>query len=99
MVWLHQGAKSAAEVAKQRAAAREAALVEGKVARLCSLLGPVISDTKDNIEKKQARTFEEMQAELDEAEAVRAHRVSWLRFSPPLGCSRDEQGALVWYAC
>lgn len=57
-------------MAREREAAREAAFAEARVARLLELLGPVLEDTKSNIEKKQARTYEEMQAELTEADQV-----------------------------
>lgn len=74
-VWWRQGVRSEAEVAREREAARGAAAAEARVVRLLELLGPVLEDTKTNIEKKQARTYEEMQAELNEADQVR---------SPPL---------------
>lgn len=57
-------------MARQREAAREAAAAEARVAGLLQLLGPVLEDTKAAIEKKQARTYEEMQLELTEADQV-----------------------------
>lgn len=42
--------------------------LEAQVARLAELLANVISDTKGRVEKKQAQTYEEMLAELEEAE-------------------------------
>lgn len=57
-------------MARQKEAARAAALEEARVIRLLEVLGPVLEDTKANIEKKQARTYEEMQAELNEADQV-----------------------------
>ena len=57
-------------MARQKEAARLAALQEARVIRLLEVLGPVLEDTKANIEKKQARTYEEMQAELNEADQV-----------------------------
>jgi len=53
--------------AKRVAAAREVAVAEGQVAKLCELLAPVIVDTKGRIEKRQAQTYEEMMAEQEEA--------------------------------
>lgn len=58
---------------KQKAAAKEAALLECKTRLLLQdkdLLGKVVTDTIGNIEKKQARTYEELQAEQMEAEEV-----------------------------
>ncbi|KXZ48869.1 hypothetical protein GPECTOR_25g454 [Gonium pectorale] len=54
---------------KQAAAARNVALLEVKVRKMAELLVNVIADTKGKVEKKQAQTYEEMQAELAEAEA------------------------------
>ena len=68
--------RSVAEVARQREAAREAAAAEARAGRLLELLGPVLEDTKANIEKKAARTYEEMQAELNEADLVTPHITS-----------------------
>ncbi len=48
------------------------ALLEAKVRRLLELLGTVLEDTKANIEKKLARTYEELQAELNEADQVQS---------------------------
>lgn len=41
-----------------------------QIATLRKALGSVPEDTKGNVEKKQARTYEELQAEAAEAEAV-----------------------------
>ena len=65
-----QSAQSEANGGKQGKAAREVALLEAKVRRLLELLGTVLEDTKANVEKKLARTYEEMQAELNEADQV-----------------------------
>ncbi|XP_022890360.1 splicing factor SF3a60 homolog [Olea europaea var. sylvestris] len=46
--------------------AKEIALIEAKVKRLCDLLQEIIVRTKENVEKKQALTYEEMEAERDE---------------------------------
>lgn len=68
-----QAAKDSEQAAKHKAAAREAALLECKTRLLLQdkdLLGKVATDTIGNIEKKQARTYEELQAEQMEAEEV-----------------------------
>ena len=65
-----QSVRGPAEVARNKEAARGVALAEARVVRLLEVLGPVLADTKANIEKKQARTYEEMQAELNEADQV-----------------------------
>ena len=52
------------------------ALLEAKVRRLLELLGTVLEDTKANIEKKLARTYEELQAELNEADQVLSSCIS-----------------------
>ncbi|CAA3026300.1 splicing factor SF3a60 homolog [Olea europaea subsp. europaea] len=46
--------------------AKEIALIEAKFKRLCDLLQEIIVRTKENVEKKQALTYEEMEAERDE---------------------------------
>ncbi|PNW82870.1 hypothetical protein CHLRE_06g297750v5 [Chlamydomonas reinhardtii] len=58
-----------AAAAKATAQARAVALLEVKVRKMAELLVNVIADTKGKVEKKQAQTYEEMQAELAEAEA------------------------------
>jgi hypothetical protein len=45
------------------------ALLEARCAKLAELLANVVSDTKSRLEKKQAQTYEEMQADQAEAEA------------------------------
>ncbi|XP_074570094.1 splicing factor SF3a60 homolog [Curcuma longa] len=45
---------------------KEIALMEAKLHHLCDLLTEVIDQTKENIEKKQALTYEEMEAEREE---------------------------------
>lgn len=62
---------SEAERAKVRTAAREAAALEGRVALMVRMLATVVDETVANVEKKQARTYDELQAELEEAEEVR----------------------------
>ncbi|EFJ51494.1 splicing factor 3a, subunit 3 [Volvox carteri f. nagariensis] len=49
--------------------ARHVALLEVEIRKMAELLVNVIADTKGKVEKKQAQTYEEMQAELAEAEA------------------------------
>lgn len=41
-----------------------ASAVQVKVTKLCEMLGDQLDQTKSNIEKKQSRTFEELQEEL-----------------------------------
>ena len=68
-----QAARDSEQASKQKAAAREAALLECRTRLLLQdkdLLGKVVTDTVGNIEKKQARTYEELQAEQMEAEEV-----------------------------
>lgn len=68
-----QASQDDEQAAKQKAAAKEAALRECKTRLLIQdkdLLGKVVTDTLGNIEKKQARTYEELQAEQMEAEEV-----------------------------
>lgn len=60
---------SAEDAARQQANARQAAVLEAKVSKMAEMLSSVIADTKGRVEKKQAQTYEEMQAELAEAEA------------------------------
>ncbi|GFR50687.1 hypothetical protein Agub_g12939 [Astrephomene gubernaculifera] len=62
-------AGDAAAGGKQAAHARNLALLEVKVRKMAELLVNVIADTKGKVEKKQSQTYEEMQAELAEAEA------------------------------
>lgn len=47
---------------------KEIALMESKMEKLCDLLEETIVRTKENIEKKQALTYEEMEAEREEEE-------------------------------
>ncbi|KAL6291666.1 hypothetical protein ACE6H2_009176 [Prunus campanulata] len=47
---------------------KEIALLEAKVKKLCDLLNEAIERTKDNIVKKQALTYEEIEAEREEEE-------------------------------
>ncbi|KAG9142358.1 hypothetical protein Leryth_016850 [Lithospermum erythrorhizon] len=48
--------------------AKDIALMEVKMKKLCDLLDETIERTKENVEKKQALTFEEMEAEREEDE-------------------------------
>ncbi|XP_027103575.1 splicing factor SF3a60 homolog [Coffea arabica] len=48
--------------------AKEIALMEAKVSKLCDLLDENIVRTKENVVKKQALTYEEMEAEREEEE-------------------------------
>ncbi|XAR71638.1 hypothetical protein NMG60_11018010 [Bertholletia excelsa] len=47
---------------------KEIALMEAKMEKLCDLLHETIVRTKENVEKKQALTYEEMEAEREEEE-------------------------------
>ncbi|EEF48955.1 splicing factor 3a, putative [Ricinus communis] len=47
---------------------KEIALTEAKITRLCDLLDETIVRTKENIVKKQALTYDEMEAEREEEE-------------------------------
>lgn len=49
-------------------AAKGVALTEVKMQRLCELLHEAIEETKSHVEKKQALTYEEMEAEREEEE-------------------------------
>ncbi|CAH9140883.1 unnamed protein product [Cuscuta epithymum] len=46
--------------------AKAVALMEAKIRKLCDLLDETIVRTKENVEKKQALTYEEMEAEREE---------------------------------
>jgi len=65
-----QSAPAEANGAKQEKPGRQVALLEAQIRRLLELLGTVLEDTKANVEKKLARTYEELQAELNEADQV-----------------------------
>ncbi|XP_021909291.1 splicing factor SF3a60 homolog [Carica papaya] len=47
---------------------KDIALMEAKMRKLCDLLDETIVRTKENVEKKQALTYEEMEAEREEEE-------------------------------
>lgn len=47
---------------------KEIAFMEAKMQRLCELLKETIMQTRENVEKKQALTYEEMEAEREEEE-------------------------------
>ncbi|XP_010924860.1 splicing factor SF3a60 homolog [Elaeis guineensis] len=55
-------------VAEETNSKKEIALVEAKMQRLCELLKETIIQTKENVIKKQALTYEEMEAEREEEE-------------------------------
>uniref|UniRef100_A0A2P2KRP2 Splicing factor 3A subunit 3-like n=1 Tax=Rhizophora mucronata TaxID=61149 RepID=A0A2P2KRP2_RHIMU len=48
--------------------AKEIALMEAKIRKLCELLNETIVRTKENVVKKQALTYDEMEAEREEEE-------------------------------
>ncbi|OVA11319.1 zinc finger protein [Macleaya cordata] len=62
------GVAAAAAAASQKADSKKIALKEAKIKRLCELLNETILQTKENVEKKQALTYEEMEAEREEEE-------------------------------
>ncbi|KAG5233734.1 splicing factor [Salix suchowensis] len=47
---------------------KEIALMEAKINKLCNLLDEIIAHTKENVVKKQALTYDEMEAEREEEE-------------------------------
>ncbi|GFS32194.1 splicing factor-like protein [Actinidia rufa] len=53
---------------QQAESLKEIALMEAKIIKLCDLLHETIVRTKENVEKKQALTYEEMEAEREEEE-------------------------------
>lgn len=68
------GAKKGKKDAKAKPVSREdqtkdIKLNEVKVTKLCEMLGDQLDQTKSNIEKKQSRTFEELQEEIAAQEA------------------------------
>ncbi|KAG2709611.1 hypothetical protein I3760_05G247600 [Carya illinoinensis] len=58
----------AAAVPEQDDNVKEIALLETKLKKLCDLLDETIARTKDNVVKKQALTYEEIEAEREEEE-------------------------------
>uniref|UniRef100_A0A2N9J6D3 Matrin-type domain-containing protein n=1 Tax=Fagus sylvatica TaxID=28930 RepID=A0A2N9J6D3_FAGSY len=58
----------AAAAVQQDDNSKEIALMEAKMIKLCDLLDETIARTKDNIVKKQALTYEEIEAEREEEE-------------------------------
>ncbi|XP_054798024.1 splicing factor SF3a60 homolog [Prosopis cineraria] len=57
-----------AAVPQQDENSKEIALMEAKMSKLCDLLQETIARTKDNVVKKQALTYEEIEAEREEEE-------------------------------
>ncbi|BAT78813.1 hypothetical protein LR48_Vigan04g159600 [Vigna angularis] len=57
-----------APVPQEDGNSKEIALMEAKMEKLCDLLEETIARTKDNVVKKQALTYEEMEAEREEEE-------------------------------
>ncbi|KAL7003598.1 hypothetical protein U1Q18_004749 [Sarracenia purpurea var. burkii] len=53
---------------QQAESLKEIAVMEAKIKKLCDLLDETIVRTKENVEKKQALTYEEMEAEREEEE-------------------------------
>ncbi|KAK7351002.1 hypothetical protein VNO77_10117 [Canavalia gladiata] len=57
-----------AVVPQEDGSSKEIALMEAKMKKLCQLLEETIARTKDNVVKKQALTYEEIEAEREEEE-------------------------------
>ncbi|ESQ40537.1 hypothetical protein EUTSA_v10013305mg [Eutrema salsugineum] len=64
-----------AKATQESESAKEIALIEAKLKKLCNLLDETIERTKQNVVKKQALTYEEMEEER-EGEEVRAESES-----------------------
>ncbi|GLJ52370.1 hypothetical protein SUGI_1114090 [Cryptomeria japonica] len=62
------GRKTDQELQQQINASKEVALMEVKMQRFVELLYETLAETKANVEKKQALTYEEMEAEREEEE-------------------------------
>ncbi|CAL1409685.1 unnamed protein product [Linum trigynum] len=60
--------QNGAAALKENINSKEVALMEAKVIKLCTLLSETIERTKENVEKKQALTYEEMESERQEEE-------------------------------
>ncbi|BBN09520.1 splicing factor 3A subunit 3 [Marchantia polymorpha subsp. ruderalis] len=60
--------KTEQEIAQQMQISREVALAESQMQRLCELLNEAIEETKAHVGRKQALTYEEMEAEREEEE-------------------------------
>ncbi|XP_059629057.1 splicing factor SF3a60 homolog [Cornus florida] len=66
---LHRSEQNGIAAAPRQADnSKEIALMEAKMEKLCDLLHETILRTKENVEKKQALTYEEMEAEREEDE-------------------------------
>lgn len=64
-----KGRKDSKKPLSREDATKDVKLMEVKVTKLCEMLGDQLDQTKSNIEKKQSRTFEELQEELIQQEA------------------------------
>jgi len=62
--------KSEKEMAQQVSLSKEIAFAEVKMQKLCELLLEAVEETKSHVEKKQALTYEEMEAEREEEEVA-----------------------------
>ncbi|KAK4759057.1 hypothetical protein SAY87_020358 [Trapa incisa] len=60
--------QNSAAAALQMDGSKDIAFLEAKITKLCDLLEDTIVRTKENVEKKQALTYEEMEAEREEEE-------------------------------
>ena len=56
------------ESKEQESKVKEVGLIEAKIHRVIELLGNILEDTKGKVQRKQAQTIEELQAELLEQE-------------------------------
>eukprot|EP00879_Flechtneria_rotunda_P009192 GHRR01009625.1.p1 GENE.GHRR01009625.1~~GHRR01009625.1.p1 ORF type:complete len:514 (+),score=175.71 GHRR01009625.1:1274-2815(+) len=64
-----QANRSEQETKQRQQTALSVAELEAQVRRLVELLANIISDTRGRVEKKQAQTYEELLAEMEEADA------------------------------
>ncbi|KAJ4840073.1 hypothetical protein Tsubulata_011458 [Turnera subulata] len=64
-----RGPQQHRDASKEDESSKEIALMEAKVTKLCDLLDETIVRTRENIVKKQALTYDEMEAEREEEEA------------------------------
>ena len=69
-----QTGRSPEDAARVAAASKEAAWLETRISTMCGsqdLLARQLDDTAGNVEKKQARSWEELQEEQADADGVR----------------------------
>ncbi|KAJ0042765.1 hypothetical protein Pint_17711 [Pistacia integerrima] len=112
---VHVGQKNGvAAPAQEVGNLKDIALMEAKMQKLCDLLEETIERTKQNVEKKQALTYEEMEAEREEITngclllnifSRRRHKLTLKvmmkssRFTIPLNCQWVGMGNLYLIGC